>query len=407
MLSKDEDGLTLKKISSRSALLLISVSVLLASSTWFSGTAASPALRKTWNISEVQSSWLTISAQAGFILGTFLYAILNLADIFKARTVFFFSAFLGAVFNAGFALISGGLASAIIFRFLTGVTLAGVYPVGMKLVAQWFRENLGWPLGVLVGALTLGTAVPYLAFAVGADFDWRGLTLPASLFSFAGGLIVRFGIPGGPFLIKTPKFDARAAFRIFKYRDFRLQSFGYFGHMWELYAFWSLAASYLSSSFSRNSGSAPASVSLIAFLTVGIGVFGCVLGGRVSRSIGEKNVAMVSLVASFAFCALSGLLFILPPVFLLPALLAWGVIVIADSPQFSALAAALCPPEYMGTAFTIQNGIGFAVTVVSIQFVSWIAHVVGWQWAFVFLAPGPLLGAVSLYRLKPQEKGRL
>jgi MFS family permease len=385
------------------ALLLISFSVLLASSIWFSGTAAAAGLKKIWTLSEVQSSWLTISVQLGFILGTFLYALLNMADIFKTRSVFFFSALLGAVFNAGFALISKALFGAVLFRFLTGITLAGVYPVGMKLVAQWFREKLGWRLGIMVGALTLGTAIPYLIFALGADFNWRHLMLLASLLSLAGGLIVKIGIPDGPYLTASPRFDMRAAFRVFKFRPFRLQAFGYFGHMWELYAFWSLSASYLTAGLSRNSGGSSAAVPLIAFLTIGIGIFGCVLGGWISRFIGEKAVAMASLIVSCTFCVLSGIIFNLPPALLIPAMLLWGIFVISDSPQFSALAAQSCPAEYTGTALTIQNGIGFAITVVSIQFIAWVSQHVGWQWAFAFLAIGPFLGAVAMSRLKSRQ----
>lgn len=389
---------------SAKALLLISLAVLLSSAIWFSGTAAASALKSLWRLNDIQSSWLTISVQIGFIAGTFLYALFNLGDIFKTRNVFFLSALIGAFFNAGFALFSRDLKMAVVFRFLTGISLAGIYPVGMKLVAQWFRERLGWRLGIMVGALTLGTAIPYLIFAVGADFDWRRLTLAASGLAAAGGALVKCGLPDGPYLKESPAFDMRAAFRVFRYRPFRLQAFGYFGHMWELYAFWSLSASYLAASFGKSSAGAPAAVSLVAFFTIGIGVFGCVLGGWASRFIGEKAVALASLAVSFVFCALSGFLFTLPAVFLIPAVLLWGIFVVSDSPQFSSLAAQSCPPEYTGTALTIQNGIGFAVTVVSIQFIAWISRCIGWQWAFTFLAVGPFLGAVAIFRLDHSEK---
>jgi len=388
------------------ALFLISLAVLLASSIWFSGTAAAAVLKKIWGLSEVQSSWLTISVQLGFILGTFLYALLNVADIFNTRSVFFLSALWGAFFNAGLALMSNGLLAAVLFRFLTGITLAGVYPVGMKLVVQWFREKLGWRLGIMVGALTLGTAIPYLIFALGADFNWRQLLLIASGLAVAGGLIVKIGLPDGPYLKESPPFDIRAAFRIFKYRAFRLQAFGYFGHMWELYAFWSLSASYLAASFNRNPEGPSVSVSLITFLTIGVGIFGCVLGGWISRFIGERAVALVSLFVSFAFCALSGFLFYLPAGLLIPAVLLWGVFVISDSPQFSAMAAQFCPAEYTGTALTIQNGIGFAITAVSIQFIAWVSQHLGWPGAFPWLAVGPALAAVAMTRLRDLPESR-
>jgi len=390
----------LKFEKSSRALILISVAVFLASATWFSGTAAVPVLKEIWNLGEVRSSWLTIAVQLGFIFGTFFYALLNLADIFRTRHVFFVSALLGALFNAGFAMASGSFGLALALRFVTGVTLAGVYPVGMKIVAQWFRASLGWRLGIMVGALTLGTAVPFLFFAAGARFDWKILIFTASAFAVAGGLLVLVGVPDGPYLKETSRFDARAAFRIFRYRTFRLQAFGYFGHMWELYAFWSLVSSYLMASFGQNARQLMGSVSLISFLAVGIGIFGCILGGWMSRFIGERKVALASLIASTAFCGMSGFLFELPPGLLIPAILVWGIVVISDSPQFSALAVVSCPPEYTGTALTIQNGIGFGITVISIQLMAWLSQRVGWRWTFVFLAVGPLLGAVAMARLK-------
>ena len=382
------------------ALLIVSGAVFLASSVWFTGTAAAAVLKVRWGLSEVQASALTVAVQAGFIAGTLLYAVLNLADIFRTRTVFFVSALGGALFNAGFALFSNGLAGAAAFRFLTGITLAGVYPVGMKIVAQWFREKLGWRLGVMVGALTFGTATPHLLLALGPGFDWRVPALAASGLAAAGGAIVKFGLSDGPFLGETPPFDPRAALRVFRHRPFRLQAFGYFGHMWELYAFWTLLASFLAAGLGGGPGRSPVSIPALVFGVIAAGVAGCILGGWISRRAGEKAVALASLGASFAFCVLSPLLFRLPAGALIPLLLVWGFFVVSDSPQFSALAVRTCPPEYTGTALTIQNGIGFAVTVVSIPFIAWISKRLGWRWAFSFLAIGPLLGAWAMSRLK-------
>jgi MFS family permease len=387
------------RVESDGALFLISGAVLLASSTWFAGTAAAPVLKDAWSLNDVQAAWLTTSVQLGFILGTFLYAALNIADVFKTRNVFFLSALGCALFNSGFALVSASFAPALVFRFLTGISLAGIYPVGMKLVAQRYRRDLGWRLGILVGSLTLGTAIPYALFAAGAHIPWRMLLLVASLLAVAGGILVKIGIGDGPYLQKSPRFDVRAAFRVFRFRKFRLQAFGYFGHMWELYAFWSLAASFAAASFGRHGGKSPISVPLLAFLIIGIGVFGCLLGGWVSRHTGERNVALVFLVASLLFCLLSGFLFAAPPLILIPALLLWGVFVVSDSPQFSALAVRMCTPEYTGTALTIQNGIGFAVSAVSIQCIAWLSQKIGWPGAFFCLAVGPLFGALAMARL--------
>ena len=382
------------------ALAFVSGAVLLASSTWFSGTAAVSILRSLWNLSDAQSAWLTISVQLGFITGTFFYAFLNLADRFNARRVFFVSAVLGASFNAGFAWLAGGLIASIAFRFLTGLTLAGVYPVGMKIVAMWFRKGLGWRLGVLVGALTLGTAAPYLIQAVGAQFDWRQLVTVASLSAIAGGALMLFGVTDGPYLKQRARFDGRMLFKVFQHKPFRYTAFGYFGHMWELYAFWSLATFYLSASFQANSPDWMNALSLLAFATIGVGAAGCVAGGWISRWVGEGKVALVSLLISGSMCAVSGFAFNLPPALLMPFIFIWGIFVISDSPQFSALAAKHCPPEYTGTALTVQNGVGFAITIVSIQLLPLIAGIVGWQWAFTFLTAGPLVGAYFMSRLE-------
>jgi MFS family permease len=382
------------------ALGLISVSVLLSTSTWFSGTAATPVLREAWALSDVQCSWLTVSVQLGFILGTFLYALSNLPDVFPTRSVFFVSAGLTALFNSGFALVSNGLAIALLFRFLTGITLAGIYPVGMKLVAQWFRSGLGWRLGILLAALTMGTATPYLMFALGAAPGWRLLLLIASGLSLLGGCLVLFFVPQGPYLREAAVFEPRMVFRVFRFREFRIQALGYFGHMWELYAFWSLVALYLAASF-RGTGSVLAdSVPLLTFFVIASGSVGCILGGWISRQAGERNVALMSLIASGSFCAVSWWLFEQEAAVVASAALVWGVFVIADSPQFSALAAKYCPPRYTGTALTIQNGIGFGITVLSIQLTAWLGQSLGWKWAFVALTAGPLLGTLTLRRLR-------
>ena len=382
----------------RRALVLTSLAILLASATWFTGTAAVPALRRVWALSEAQAAWLTISVQAGFITGTFLYAALNVSDIFNPRRVFFASAVLGALFNAGFAFAARGLPLALALRFLTGLTLAGVYPVAMKIIASWFTAGLGWRLGVLVGALTLGTSTPYLLRALGEGGDWRMLAGGASLAAVAGGALILGAVGDGPRLPARAAFDPRALVRVFRPADFRLNAFGYFGHMWELYAFWSLLPFFLGSRV------LPAStgldrVALVAFLTVAIGGLGCVAGGWISRSWGERRVALACLVASLCCCLLSGWAFELPVPALVAFLLFWGVVVVADSPQFSALAARYCPPAYTGTAFTVQNGVGFAITLFSIQLLPLIAARVGWRWAFLALAPGPALGAWAMVRL--------
>ena len=368
------------------ALVLVSTAVLLASSTWFSGTAAAPDLIRSWQLTSTESAWLTISVQLGFITGTFLYAFFNLADVFNPRRVFFVSALLGAAFNAAFALFAEGIPTAFVFRALTGVTLAGIYPVGMKLVASWFRSHLGWRLGVLVGALTLGAAFPYLIHTLGSQFGWRILAGTSSVLALGGGCLVLMVLSDGPLLKDRAPFDAGMLWRVFAHLPFRQTAFGYFGHMWELYAFWSMIIFYLGSRFQSDDPSASRGLSLLAFLIIASGSLGCILGGWVSRRIGEKKVAKFSLMVSCILCFTSGILYELNPGLLVAILLIWGFFVVSDSPQFSALAARYCPPHYTGTALTVQNGLGFLITVISIQLTPWMADILGWKWALTFLA---------------------
>ena len=262
---------------------------------------------------------MTISVQLGFITGTFLYAFFNLADVFNPRRVFFVSALLGAAFNAAFAFLAQGIPAALLFRALTGVTLAGIYPVGMKLVASWFQSQLGWRLGVLVGALTLGTAFPYLIQTLGSRFDWRTLAGTASALALGGGCLVLMALSDGPFLKTRAPFDARMLWRVFAHLPFRRTAFGYFGHMWELYAFWSMILFYLGSRFQSDDPSARRGLSLLVFLIIGTGSLGCILGGWVSRWIGEKKVAKFSLMVSCILCFTSGILYELNPGLLVAA----------------------------------------------------------------------------------------
>ncbi len=373
--------------------------MLLSSSTWFSGTAAVPILRRQWRLTDAESAWITIAVQAGFITGTFLYSYLNLSDRFNARRVFLVSALLGATFNGAFAWFASGLQSVVALRFLTGLTLAGVYPVGMKIVATWFRAGLGWRLGLLVGSLTLGTASPYLIQAVGTDLDWRALVSLASLSSAAGGLLIQSAVKDGPYLRARARFDPAMLFKVFRHKPFRYTALGYFGHMWELYAFWSLITFYLGASFRDHAESWMDRLPLLAFLTIGIGAIGCAAGGWISRWSGEAPVAIASLAVSGTCCALSGMAYSLPAAWMFAFILIWGVFVVSDSPQFSALAARHCPAEYTGTALTVQNGIGFAVTVISIQVLPLAAGVTGWRWAFMILAAGPAAGAYFMSKL--------
>src|SRR6185436_8077439 len=241
--------------------------------------------------------------------------------------------------------------------------------------------------------------------AVGAGVDWRVLTTAGSVLAVVGGALIVAVVPDGPYLTARAPFDARVALRVFSSPAFRYTAFGYFGHMWELYALWSLVAFYLRDRFVGDDAGWTSAIPLIAFATVAAGSVGCVAGGWVSRGVGERRVALVSLLVSGGLCVLSGFAQALPAPLLVAYLLVWGVFVVSDSPQFSALAARYCPPEYTATALTIQNGIGFAVTVFSIQLLPFVAARVGWRWAFVALGVGPIVGAYFMRRLGDVETG--
>jgi MFS family permease len=383
------------------ALGIVSLGVLLASSTWFTGTAAARELIAVWSLSPGEAALLTNATQLGFILGTLIFALANLADRFDARRVFALSALAGAACNLGFAWLADGLAVALAFRLLTGIALAGVYPVGMKIVASWYSSGLGWRLGLLVGCLTLGTAFPYGVVAFGVGLDWRTLASVGSIAATMAAVLVGFAIAEGPLLRTRARLDLGMALAVFRHPPFRATALGYFGHMWELYALWSLSSFWLAECLGDDP-TASARIPLWACATVAIGALGCVLGGLASRWIGERNVAMIALLGSGAACLASGFAAMLPAPLLLAFLLIWGVLVVADSPQFSALAARHAPPEYTGTALTVQNGIGFAVTTLAIQTLPWLAGPLGWRWTFTLLAIGPLLGALSLRRLPPR-----
>ncbi|MEZ5965534.1 MAG: MFS transporter [Planctomycetota bacterium] len=379
---------------SRRPVWLVSLAVLLASSTWFAGTAVAPQLAASWSLDSTRAASLTSATQFGFLVGTVLFAVLNLADRFRARAVFAGAALAGALANAGFAAASG-LESAVPLRFLTGITLAGVYPVGMKIVASFSTHGLGLRLGIMVGALGVGTALPFLVQWSAVGLPWRAVVAFASVAASAGAALVWLALEDGPHLRTRARFDASAAFRVFHDPAFRLNACGYFGHMWELYTVWSLQVFFLRQALPWAAPHAP----LLAFGVVAIGALGCVGGGLLARRLGERTVALRALVASTLACLLSPWAFTLPAWALIPFMLVWGLVIVADSPQFSALAARLSPPEYVGTALTVQNGLGFALTVVSIQCVAWLGETLGWRYVFLFLAPGPALGAWSMRRL--------
>jgi MFS family permease len=377
---------------------LLAIAELLAMSLWFSVSAVVPALRAEWGLEESAAGWLTVAVQLGFVFGTLLSAILNLADIVSARHLVAITAFLGALTNASFALFAHEAVLAIVLRFLTGVFLAGVYPPGMKVMASWFRRSRGLALGVLVGALTLGKASPYLINAIGSS-NWRYNVLVVSTLAAIGGLSVVLFVSDGPYGLTRAQFDWRQVMKIFRNRPVLLANFGYFGHMWELYAMWTWIPIMLRSSMALSRKSA-AWAELGSFLVIGAGAAGCVLAGLIADRVGRTMVTSWAMIISGTCCLVVGFLYGGDPILLLIVAGIWGASVVADSAQFSSCITEVGDPQYIGTTLTLQMCIGFLLTSVSIELIPRMVNLVTWRYAFAILAIGPALGVVSMLRLR-------
>ncbi|MFT0545570.1 MFS transporter [Allopusillimonas ginsengisoli] len=378
---------------------VIAFAQLLGTSLWFSANSATAELMNAWDASASDIGMLTSAVQLGFILGTLTISMTGYADRFRPSLIFVASAIAGAAFNAAFAWLSAGLSSALVFRFLVGMSLAGIYPLGMKLIVSWEPHRTGAAFAQLVGMLSLGTALPHGLRFLGGNLPWQGIITGSSLLAVVGALFI-YVLGDGPYL-KQPLLYANKrvtcsmdVLRGFSVPQFRAAAFGYFGHMWELYAFWTIVPLYVSRIF-VDVGIRLESISGLSFLIVGCGAIGCIVGGTLSRYIGSARVAAGAL----ALSGLSGLIFVcgwrfMSPGLLVVILLVWGVTVVADSPQFSSLSANACAPERIGGALAIQNSIGFAITVVSIALVTWLFETIGLDSAWILL-PGPTIGLLA------------
>lgn len=379
-------------------LAVLALAELLGMSLWFSGSAVVPALTKEWHLSESATTWLTLSVQLGFVAGTLLSALLNLPDIISPRHLFTLTAIAGAIVNGAFAWFAHDAVVAVLLRFLTGMFLAGVYPPAMKILAAWFRHGRGLALGTLIGALTLGKAMPYLINGIGSP-NWRVNVLFVSLLAIAGALLVMLFVRDGPLALPAARFDWKQVGRVFRNRGVRLASFGYFGHMWELYAMWTWIPFMIRASLAARQSSAAFS-EIGSFLVIGCGAIGCVVAGLLADRIGRTVVTSAAMAISGSCCLVIGLLFGAHPILLLIVAAIWGASVVADSAQFSACVTELGDPQYLGTALTIQTCLGFLLTTISIELIPHVERFAGWRFAFAVLAPGPLLGVISMLRLR-------
>ncbi|MFY0991924.1 MFS transporter [Halomonas sp. C05BenzN] len=380
----------------RFPLAVIVLAQLFGTSLWFSVNGVGLSLSRDLGFSEADLGRLTLTVQAGFIAGTLFIATTGLADRFRASRIFAASCLAGALANAGFVLVADQMSLAITLRLLTGLCLAGIYPLGMKLVIGWTPKHTGAALAWLVGMLTLGTALPHLLRGASLGMPWEWPLLGASALALLGGALI-LSLGDGPHLPpssgRARLLDGLAALREAR---FRAVAGGYFGHCWELYAFWTLAPFLVAREVARL-GAPPAWIPWLSFTVIALGLAGCVGGGRLSRRLGSLWVARRALAASGLICLAYPLMTWLPPGMLLLLLAFWGLTVIADSPQFSALAAASAPRERVGSTLAVMNAVGFALTIPAISLTTALWELQG-AWVLWWLLPGPLLG---LWALRP------
>ncbi|WP_345168278.1 MFS transporter [Algibacter aquimarinus] len=372
-------------------------------SLWFAGNAIITDLISNFNLEVSALAHLTSAVQFGFIIGTFVFAILNIADRFSPSKVFFICAVVAASLNLFTVFDANNLRSLFLIRFGTGFFLAGIYPVGMKIASDYFKEGLGKSLGYLVGALVLGTAFPHFLNVYNQDISWKVIVYFTSSMALIGGGMIMFFVADGPYKTKLEKFNISVFYSVFKIKKFRTAAFGYFGHMWELYAFWAFTPVILNGYlyFHKN---IDFNVSLYSFIIIASGAISCVFSGYLSQKYTPKKVATVALTLSGLCCLLSPLIFVInSEIFFLSFLIFWGMVVIADSPLFSTLVAQNVPNTIKGTALTIVNSIGFAITIISIQLLNSLSNNFEIRFLFLFLAVGPVVGLIELYKSLRKE----
>ena len=378
-------------------LARIALAQLLALSLWFSASAVAPQLRELWRLTPGEEAGLTLAVQIGFVVGAVVSALLNVADVIPSRRLFLISALGGAAANLGLlAMTDETVPVMLALRFSTGVFLAGVYPAGLKVMAGWFKERRGMALGVLVGALSVGSAAPHLVRGLGLEF--RGVVLAASVLTVVASLLMQT-VGDGPYEVPSQPFRIRQVADVVANRGFRLATFGYLGHMWELYAMWTWMAAFLTASVAA-SGTSYGSIPILTFAVIAMGGPGSWLAGMMADRYGRTTVAGGAMLISGA-CSLGTIVvFGGPALAVVPLVLVWGATVVADSAQFSAMVTETSEPETRGTALTLQTALGFLLTLVTIRGVPVVADAVGWRYSFALLALGPALGVVAMRLLR-------
>ena len=383
-------------------LFVIVLAQFLCTSLWFAGNAVMPDLIDEYHLQESALGNLTSSVQLGFIIGTLLFAVFTISDRFSPSKVFFVCAVLGGAANIATALGGNSVGMLVFTRFLTGFFLAGIYPVGMKIAADYHNNGLGKALGYLVGALVLGTAFPHLLKNFTEGLPWKYVLIFTTSFSVLGGVLMILFVPDGPYRKPSSTMDFGGVFKVFKNKKFRTAAIGYFGHMWELYAFWAFVPVMLIT-YLQNNQRVEFNIPLLSFLIIGVGSLSCILGGYISQIIGSRNTAFYALSISAICCLVSPFVFFWSPFSFLVFLFIWGIAVVADSPQFSSLVAESAKGELKGTALTIVNSIGFFITIISILLVSFLTSVIDSNWVYMVLSVGPLIGLLIMYKNKKSD----
>lgn len=385
-------------ISKKYILPIIVFSQFCCTSLWFATNGIIEDLVNNFTLNHSALGHLSSAVQFGFIIGTFFFALLTITDRFSPSKVFFASAIIAALFNLGIALENHNIISLLILRFGTGFFLAGIYPVGMKIAADYFDKGLGKSLGYLVGALVLGTAFPHILKGFGSSFSWQLIIYTTTALAMFGGTIMVLLVPDGPYRKPVTAFDSAVLFNVFKVPNFRKAAFGYFGHMWELYTFWAFVPVILSA-YLKLHPQANFNISILSFVIIASGGLACIISGYLSQIYGSKKIGAIALMLSGLCCLVSPLFFSITSetIFIL-FLVFWGMVVVADSPLFSTLIAQNVSAEHKGTALTIVNSIGFAITIISIQLASTLMVIIEVKYLFLIIALGPILGLIGLFK---------